>query len=111
MFVAFSEFFGSCISDPLVHHGRHFGRTLHAMTNVQVLLTNGILRMGELADQPQEAFTAQYVILVCCCGPAMLMTTTQGKEGTHSIHQIAPHGSRTRSPPDEQFTRGGDPHS
>jgi hypothetical protein len=49
----------SCASDPLVHHGRHFGRTLHAMTNVQILLTNGILRMGELADQPDEAFTAE----------------------------------------------------
>jgi hypothetical protein len=72
MLVAFSHIFGSCISDPLVHHGRHFGRTLHAMTNVQVLLTNGILRMGELADQPQEAFTAQYVGPVCCCGSAML---------------------------------------
>ena len=52
----------SCVSDPLVHHGRHFGRTLHAMTNVQVLLTNGILRMGELADQPDEAFTAECVL-------------------------------------------------
>jgi hypothetical protein len=49
----------SCISDPLVHHGRHFGRTLHAMSNVQVLLTNGILRMGELADQAEETFTAE----------------------------------------------------
>jgi hypothetical protein len=42
-----------------VHHGRHFGRTLHAMVNIQVLLTNGILRMGELADQPNEAFSAE----------------------------------------------------
>jgi hypothetical protein len=46
----------------MVHHGRHFGRTLHAMTNVQVLLTNGILRMGELADQPDDAFTSEYVL-------------------------------------------------
>jgi hypothetical protein len=29
------------------------------MANVQVLLTNGILRVGELADQPDEAFTAE----------------------------------------------------
>ena len=49
----------SCISDPLVHHGHYFGRTLHAMTNIQTLLTNGILRMGELADQPDETFTAE----------------------------------------------------
>jgi hypothetical protein len=31
------------------------------MANVQVLLTNGILRMGELADQPEESFTAESV--------------------------------------------------
>jgi hypothetical protein len=51
----------SCVSDPLVHHGRHFGRTLHAMTNVQVLLTNGILRMGELSEEPEDVFTAEYI--------------------------------------------------
>jgi hypothetical protein len=49
----------SCITDPLVHHGRHFGRTIHAMSNVAALLNNGILRMGELADEPDEAFTAE----------------------------------------------------
>jgi hypothetical protein len=37
-------------NDPLVHHGRHFGRTVHAMCNVQALVTNGILKMGELGD-------------------------------------------------------------
>ena len=52
----------SCVSDPLVHHGRHFGRTLHAMSSIQVLLTNGILHMGELADQLEETFTAELVI-------------------------------------------------
>jgi hypothetical protein len=31
------------------------------MANVQVLVTNGILRMGKLADQPDESFTAEYV--------------------------------------------------
>jgi hypothetical protein len=29
------------------------------MTNVQTLLTNGLLRMVELADQPEESFTAE----------------------------------------------------
>jgi hypothetical protein len=51
----------SCVSDPLVHHGRHFSRTLHAMSNVHVLITNGILCMGELVDQPDETFTAELV--------------------------------------------------
>jgi hypothetical protein len=81
------------------------------MTNVQVLLTNGILRMGELADQPQEAFTAQYVGPVCCCGSAMLTATIQGKEGAWRVHQIASDDSRTRSPSDEELRSGGGPHS
>ena len=32
------------------------------MANVQVLLTNGLLRIGELADQPDESFTAEFVV-------------------------------------------------
>jgi len=48
--------------DPLVHHGRHFGRTIHALCNVNALVTNGILRLQALAEQPQadEDFSAQY---------------------------------------------------
>lgn len=49
----------SCISDPLVHHGRHFGRTVHALCNVNALITNGILRLGELVDEPEESFTPE----------------------------------------------------
>jgi hypothetical protein len=51
----------SRITDPLVHHGRHFGRTIHALCNLDALIKNGLLRMGELADDPEESFTAQYV--------------------------------------------------
>jgi hypothetical protein len=53
-----------CTSDPLVHHGRHFGRTVHAMTKIQALITNGLLRMVDLAESPDEDFTAEYVICV-----------------------------------------------
>ena len=33
------------------------------MSNVHVLITNGILHMGELqlADQPEETFTAEFI--------------------------------------------------
>ena len=48
----------SCHSDPLIGHGRHFGRTVHALCNVNALITNGLLRLGELADEPEESFTA-----------------------------------------------------
>lgn len=46
-------------TDPLVHSGRHFGRTIHALCNVHALINNGIIRMGERADEPEEAFTDQ----------------------------------------------------
>jgi hypothetical protein len=45
-----------------VHHGRHFGRTIHALCSVNALLTNGILREVELAERPEETFSAEYVI-------------------------------------------------
>lgn len=51
----------SCRTDPLVHHGRHFGRTVHALTNVAALLNNGLLYMSELSEQPDETFSHEYV--------------------------------------------------
>ncbi|KAF8834724.1 hypothetical protein BDN67DRAFT_914346, partial [Paxillus ammoniavirescens] len=45
--------------DPLVHHGRHFGRAVHAFCNVQTLVTNGLIRMA--ADGDEETLTAAYV--------------------------------------------------
>ena len=49
----------SSSTDPLVHNGRHFCRTVHAMCNMQTLLINGILRVGEQAEKPEEEFTAE----------------------------------------------------
>jgi GAF domain-containing protein len=40
----------STISDPLVHHGRHFGRAIFAFCSVRSLLTNGLVCMGEAID-------------------------------------------------------------
>lgn len=48
-----------CLADPLIHHGRHFGRTVHALCNVHAVITNGLLRMGELADEPEDSFTQE----------------------------------------------------
>lgn len=33
------------------------------MCSVHALVTNGIMRMGELADQPGENFTAEFVAI------------------------------------------------
>lgn len=51
----------SCLSDPLIHHGRHFGRTVHALCSVHSVILNGVLRQGELADEPLESFTSEFV--------------------------------------------------
>ena len=50
----------STSQDPLVHHGRHFGRAVHAFCNVQTLIVNGLQFMYD--DRPgDENLTAAYV--------------------------------------------------
>lgn len=50
-----------CCTDPLVHHGRHFGRTVFALCNFQALLNNGIMRLVELPDKPLESFSPEFI--------------------------------------------------
>ncbi|KAG1854093.1 hypothetical protein C8R48DRAFT_610352 [Suillus tomentosus] len=45
-------------SNPLVLHGRHFGRTVFALCNYPALLTSGILRLEELQDTLIEDYPA-----------------------------------------------------
>lgn len=47
------------MADPLVHHGRHFGRTVHALCNIKALLTNGLLRMGSSANESEQTLTCE----------------------------------------------------
>jgi hypothetical protein len=54
----------SRVANPLVSHGQHFGRAIHALCNVQTLITNGLLRMGEQADEPDESFTWECVLIL-----------------------------------------------
>jgi hypothetical protein len=54
-------------SDPLVHHGRHFGRTVHVMCNIQALVTNGILLLGEDGEVAEESLTAESVSFLPSC--------------------------------------------
>jgi hypothetical protein len=39
------------LTDPLIHHGRHFGRVVHTFCNIRALITNGLTRM---TDPPEE---------------------------------------------------------
>jgi hypothetical protein len=43
-------------TDALVHHGHHFGHTIHALCLVHTLLTNGLLHNVEEANEPEECF-------------------------------------------------------
>ncbi|KAH6918194.1 hypothetical protein BKA70DRAFT_1088146 [Coprinopsis sp. MPI-PUGE-AT-0042] len=49
-----------CRTDPLVHHGRHFGRTIQAFCRIQTLIKNGMLRSfqlevtGELSENEER---------------------------------------------------------
>lgn len=53
-----STFFWRTQADPLIHHGRHFGRSIFAFANLHALLLAGISSQG---DVPPE--TQQYVLL------------------------------------------------
>lgn len=48
-----------CGTDPLVHHGRHFGRTVHAMCNVSVLINNTLSRFVEMEEDPDKPFSRE----------------------------------------------------
>lgn len=37
----------SCKTDPVVRYGKHFGRTICAVTDISTLITNGLNRMDE----------------------------------------------------------------
>jgi len=56
-----SLFLCSCLTVPLVHHGCHFGWTVHVLCNILALLTNALLRLGEQAGEPEELFTYKCV--------------------------------------------------
>ncbi|KAG2739370.1 hypothetical protein P692DRAFT_20881875 [Suillus brevipes Sb2] len=47
------------LSDLLVSHGRHFGRTVFALCNYPSLLTNGILRLEQMENTALEDFSAE----------------------------------------------------
>jgi hypothetical protein len=70
----------SCGTDPLVHYGRHFGRTVHALCTVSSLLNNGILRIGELVDKPDDAFTHEYAVFCFTFGTRSSLSPRERRE-------------------------------
>ena len=51
-----------CITDPLIHHGRHFGRTQHALCSIRLLLKNGLLRIDRLSNS-NHSVTVRFVLV------------------------------------------------
>ena len=97
----------SCGTDPLVHHGRHFGRTVHVMCSVNALINNGILRMGELRDQPEETFTHEYVMFIWFFWNNGLTRLTQGAQGTPGISTASSNHTRPRGSYNGRLRQGG----
>lgn len=54
-----------CRTDPLVHHGRHFGRTIQAFCQVQLLLKQGLARsiLLELGRVKEDDLDRRRVII------------------------------------------------
>ncbi|KAF8190092.1 hypothetical protein BJ912DRAFT_850336 [Pholiota molesta] len=90
-----------CATDPLVHHGRHFGRTVHALCNIDTLLANGIRCMGELSEEPEEAFTAQqrrehkvfHLLLRIVPGLEERLMTADSEQDIHHIASLLQKGA------------------
>lgn len=55
----FIQFLLSTTQDPLVHHGRHFGRAIHTFCNLQTLISNGLVLMGDGADDHLEEISEE----------------------------------------------------
>lgn len=57
------DYVGSVTADPLVHHGRHFGRAVFAFANVKSLIMNGLDRMADEDAPNPETLSAKYNLL------------------------------------------------
>ncbi|KJA26432.1 hypothetical protein HYPSUDRAFT_133249 [Hypholoma sublateritium FD-334 SS-4] len=88
-------------TDPLVHHGRHFGRSIHALCNVHALINNGIIRTGERSEEPEEAFTTQerkehkvfLSLLRCVPGLEERIMTAESEEEVYNIAALLQKGA------------------
>jgi hypothetical protein len=101
----------SCISDPLIGHGRHFGRTVHALCNIQALLTNGVLRLGEQANEP-ESLTVEYIdppISIYCAPNRLSLRQRWERRVFSELLQIVPNlETRLREGADDDAARIAD---
>ena len=63
-----------------MHHEQSFGRTVHAMCNVQALITNGITCMGEGEEVVEEALTLKFAPVVLSHVSGLIFPKNAGPE-------------------------------
>ena len=72
----------------MVHHGRHFGRSVHAMCNVRALITNGLVRMAESEGEVQEeTLTFEFVLILSSLYFSLCTMLEYRARGEHRVFQ------------------------
>ena len=72
----------------MVHHGQHFGRSVHAMCNVQALITNALVHMAESEGEVQEeTLTFEFVPIHSCFYFCSCTTLEYRARGEHRVFQ------------------------
>ncbi|KAH6884695.1 hypothetical protein BKA70DRAFT_1124678 [Coprinopsis sp. MPI-PUGE-AT-0042] len=117
-----TQFRGRCRTDPLVHHGRHFGRTIRAFCRVQTLIKNGISRTlqleaegsdgiaenGELdslsTQERQEHYIFQQLLALCPGLEQRLFTGSE--EDVFHVAELIQKGSSTARADDTKGLKG-----
>jgi hypothetical protein len=79
-----------CLTDPLIHHGRHFGRTQHTLCSIRTLLRNGVFRRTEFDDDGILNVPARYLpcyIMPICMPFALTFLSFSRERREHRIFQ------------------------
>ena len=53
------QYFIRCGTDPLVHHGKHFGHTVHTMCNISTLINNTLSHLVKMEEDPDKLFSCK----------------------------------------------------
>lgn len=73
-----------------MHYGRHFGRTIRALCTVSALINNGMIRMGELAEQPGKILTLEFVLAFVppISSPLMIVERIHREQEEHRAFKL-----------------------
>ena len=80
--------------DPLVHHGHHFGRAVHAFCNVQTLVMNGLQAMCD--DAPEDESLTAVCVPYATSLSRQILTSVQRMQGACCFLRAASIGARLR---------------